>query len=81
MFFVGFLLTIMTMFVAWTPFGNRVVEGVQGRYFLPFLPLVLLLFRGKGIVVHKNVPQILLYTTITVTTIAFLESFAVIAAR
>ena len=80
-FFVGFLLTIMTMFVAWTPFGNRVVEGVQGRYFLPFLPLVLLLFRGKGIVVHKNVPQILLYTTITVTTIAFLESFAVIAAR
>ncbi|MDD3192690.1 MAG: DUF2142 domain-containing protein [Oscillospiraceae bacterium] len=77
----GILLAILTMFVSWTSFGSTVVNGVQGRYFIPFLPLILLLFRGKGIVLQESTPTLLLYVTVTVTSIAFLESFAVIATR
>ncbi|NIE65472.1 DUF2142 domain-containing protein [Burkholderia sp. Ax-1719] len=31
------------LYVSWTPVGQRIVEGVQGRYFLPLLPLLALL--------------------------------------
>jgi uncharacterized membrane protein len=31
------------LYVSWTPVGHRIVEGVQGRYFLPRLPLLALL--------------------------------------
>lgn len=31
------------LYVSWTPVGQRIVDGVQGRYFLPLLPLLALL--------------------------------------
>ena len=31
------------LYVSWTPVGQRVIEGVQGRYFLPLLPMLALL--------------------------------------
>ena len=31
-----------------TPMGNTVINGVQGRYFIAWLPLILLVFSGKG---------------------------------
>lgn len=45
--FVG---VVLSMFFGWTVRGAPVVEGVQGRYFLPFLPLLLMGLRGKTIV-------------------------------
>lgn len=49
LFFVGITLllfsaTLLSQFLLWTPLGSTVIEGVQGRYFLPFFILVLLLF-------------------------------------
>ena len=31
-----------------TPMGNTVINGVQGRYFIAWLPLIFLIFSGKG---------------------------------
>lgn len=31
------------MYLSWTPKGKYVIEGVQGRYFLPLLPMILLM--------------------------------------
>lgn len=36
------LCVIAALYLAWTPVGADHVEGVQGRYFLPLLPLLLL---------------------------------------
>lgn len=30
--------SMLLLWVTWTPLGNPVIEGVQGRYFLPLLP-------------------------------------------
>lgn len=35
-------LTLLIMLLSWTPLSSQVVEGVQGRYFLPILPLALM---------------------------------------
>ena len=31
------------MYSVWTPVGKNVVDGVQGRYFLPLLPYIFLI--------------------------------------
>lgn len=37
------------LYLTWTPVGHAIVDGVQGRYFLPMLPLlVFLLPRGRA---------------------------------
>ena len=36
----GMTLVMLALYLYWTPVGAYVVEGVQGRYFIPLLPLV-----------------------------------------
>ncbi|AEG17345.1 DUF2142 domain-containing protein [Methanobacterium paludis] len=36
-------------YIAWTPIGQSMVGGVQGRYFVPIAPLIFLLFYNKKI--------------------------------
>lgn len=54
------LATLLIMLLSWTPLGSPVVEGVQGRYFLPILPLVLIALRNKKIVLQHNIDDILI---------------------
>lgn len=42
--------TMLSMLLAWTPLGSNVISGVQGRYFLPFLPVLLMSVKNDGIV-------------------------------
>ncbi len=39
---VAIALMFAALYVTWTPVGQLIVEGVQGRYFLGFLPLLAL---------------------------------------
>lgn len=41
------LLTMFAMLIGWTTAGDTVVQGVQGRYFLPVLPLLAMAFSGN----------------------------------
>ncbi len=79
--FLGVVLIHLVMFVGWTGLASKQIQGVQGRYFIPLLPLFLLLFRGKGIVLGKHVPSLIAVTTVTVTALSFLEAFTYIACR
>ena len=46
---IGGAVWIMTLlYLWWTPVGDRVVEGVQGRYFLPLLSLLPLALAGRA---------------------------------
>jgi uncharacterized membrane protein len=42
LFVAGLLLTIASLYIAFTPVGSQLVAGVQGRYFTPVVPLILL---------------------------------------
>ncbi|MDO5476614.1 MAG: DUF2142 domain-containing protein [Eubacteriales bacterium] len=39
-FLLGCALIMSSLYVQWTPFMNPVINGIQGRYFTPLLPLL-----------------------------------------
>lgn len=47
--FGSFGLILMAMLVSWTPESSSVITGVQGRYFLPFIGLLLLTLRNRNL--------------------------------
>lgn len=49
------LLTMTTMFLAWTSVGEATIQGLQGRYFIPCLLPALLCLENSVIRVHKDV--------------------------
>jgi hypothetical protein len=56
LFVLGYLLTIVSLYVAFTPAGSLAVAGVQGRYFtvvMPLLFIALLLPLGVSGRLHK----------------------------
>lgn len=58
LFVVVFALVVfaieMSMFVGWTPEGEPVIQGVQGRYFIPVLTLVYLSVRNPSLCVPRD---------------------------
>ena len=52
-------LVALSMLVSWTPFGDTAILGIQGRYFLPFLGIAVLLLRNSSIT-YKGKSGILL---------------------
>lgn len=71
--------TLLIMLLSWTPLGSPVVEGVQGRYFLPILPLVLVALRNKKIVLQHNIDDILVggYCLVNLLVIQWILAMAV----
>ena len=52
-----FLIITLALYVSFTTVGNNFVEGVQGRYFLPIIPMLLFLRLAKTkktLTNHKN---------------------------
>ncbi len=49
------------MLLTWTPYGNISIEGVQGRYFIPFMPVLMLLVRNKRLVWEHSPERGLMY--------------------
>ncbi len=39
---LGMIFLMMLAMVTWTTYGSNVIEGVQGRYFIPLIPIVCL---------------------------------------
>ena len=48
------LLVLLTMCLGWTSDNSEIILGVQGRYFIPILPLILLALNGNTLVLRKN---------------------------
>lgn len=68
-FVVCTMAIIVSLWMDWTPIESQVIQGVQGRYFLPVLPLVLLAMHGNAIVSNRNlaVPIMVSITAINTT--------------
>ena len=53
-------MVLASMFLGWTPIGSNMIQGVQGRYFLPVLPLVGVIYNNKTIVLEKRLDNYLM---------------------
>lgn len=59
-----------SMFMSWTPKGSTAIEGIQGRYFLPLLPILLLLFRNQNVVVKRDMSKKMMYIAVSLQCVA-----------
>lgn len=50
-------LILLGMLFQWTPMGYVSVEGVQGRYFLPFMPILLTACKSRGILLNRRIDR------------------------
>ncbi len=58
------LLILFSMLIAWTPIGYGCIAGVQGRYFIPIVPLVLLpICNNKWFMLNINPSKFIIYAT------------------
>lgn len=48
------LLIMLSMCLGWTSDTSEVILGVQGRYFIPIMPLALLTLNGNTLILRKN---------------------------
>ncbi|MEG1176421.1 MAG: DUF2142 domain-containing protein [Ruthenibacterium sp.] len=67
--------------VLWTPTYYTAIYGLQGRYFLPLLPLLLLLLKPRRAQLLQSSAQALLFALTSVQVCAVLNAFYVIALR
>lgn len=48
---------MMTMFLTWIRGTDKIIVGVQGRYFIPILPLLFIAVNNKTLVLKKNLDK------------------------
>ncbi len=52
--FVVSILVMLSLCVGWTSDTSDVIQGIQGRYFIPILPLALLTLNSNNLVQRRN---------------------------
>lgn len=75
------LLTAGAMLVAWTTRGAQIIEGIQGRYFLPVLPLFLLPLRNSLFRLDRNIGRTVLAMLFCMDVYVLFRIFALASMR
>ena len=73
--------TLTAMLLVWTPSWSRQIAGVQGRYFLPVLPLFLVCVRKMDIRSGKSMLKPIVYVGCWGNAVCLLRCFSIIAGR
>ena len=76
-----FGLTLTAMLLNWTPIWSALILGVQGRYFLPVLPLLLFCVQKMDIRSGKDMVKPVAYIGFLVNTMCLWHGFVFIARR
>lgn len=58
------ILILTAMLLGWTPYSNNIILGVQGRYFIPIIPLIMMALRNDLIVINKKIDKNLVVVAI-----------------
>ncbi|MBQ8604868.1 MAG: DUF2142 domain-containing protein [Oscillospiraceae bacterium] len=75
--FVGILALTVLICITWTPINYTTIFGIQGRYVLPALPLMVMFFNNKLITLEKNIDRILLYSILPLDVLVVLNVFMI----
>lgn len=70
--------TEVGLFISWTPIDSSIIEGVQGRYFLPILPAFLLLFRNSNITLKRDMSKYIIFAILFLNIVEMALAFRVI---
>ncbi|MCQ4798820.1 MULTISPECIES: DUF2142 domain-containing protein [Eggerthella] len=73
----GGLGVILSMLIGWTFTSESVVQGVQGRYFLPLLPMAALIIRSKHMSIDIPLGMGFVYIMIAVNAMYLARTFSV----
>ena len=71
--FVGGLLIIASMWIFWSPDTTGYIQGIQGRYFLPYLFPALLALKNHKAVIRKNIDNFLIFGIFLIGIVTFFE--------
>lgn len=74
-------LTMLSMLIAWTPMSSSIINGVQGRYFLPFLPALLLVCKNDRLILTKDINRSILYFMLVLNSYVLFRTFAAVVLR
>lgn len=72
---------MLSMLIAWTPLSSPIISGVQGRYFLPFLPILLISCKNNFIILTKNQNRSILYLMCCANGYVLLRLFSIVSMR
>ncbi|MBR2754052.1 DUF2142 domain-containing protein [Candidatus Saccharibacteria bacterium] len=77
--FVIFALILTSLYMQWTPYGDEIIDGVQGRYFLPILILTPIMISRTEI--RRKYPvlisdQVVLHYSLFINVISIITIFA-----
>ena len=72
---------MFSMLLAWTPVSSKVITGVQGRYFLPFLPVLLMSLKNDLVVWTKDCSRTVLYLMCMADCYVILRLFSIVSMR
>lgn len=61
-------------YLTWTPVGKNTIEGLQGRYFIPLLPLIFLMFHNRLVKIPEWIVVSITFIIISVS--FFVSTFA-----
>ena len=75
---LSFCLVLTSMLLGWTPKG---FAGIQGRYFLPILPLILLLIYGDNLTIKRDYSKGIYYLECFVSIYALVRICSVTCIR
>ena len=53
---------MLTMMLAWTSDTNEIIQGIQGRYFLPVFLMPFLCLDNRAVILHRNPDKVILVT-------------------
>lgn len=70
-----------SMLIAWTPISSKYIQGVQGRYFLPCLPLILMALKNKKVILQKCYKNIMLVLMLFGNCYALCRIFSIVCLR
>lgn len=85
--FVGLLIlacvtaVLLSMLITYTPVSSKIISGVQGRYFLPVLPVLLIIMKNNRIVLTGNYDRTLLYLMCCANGYILLRLFGIVSMR
>lgn len=72
---------LFSMLLAWTPVSSRIITGVQGRYFLPILPVFLMSIKQDFAVLTRNRDREILFLMCVVNAYVLLRLFSIVSMR
>ena len=74
-------LITLSLMLDFTPINAKMVMGIQGRYFIPFLPIMVFCLRNSTIVLKKSIDKYLIVGIYFLNYLTIWRIFETVVAR